>query len=296
MNFSSTPFILLLFVFVGQNKTDVDLESVRWIHGSENCAQNSDQPIQIVQYNDDTWVLRQNKCINYEAPFIFLIIGDEKGLLMDTGATSNPDSFPLYKTVREIIHQWEKENKKKLNLIVAHTHSHGDHWAGDAQFKNKPNTSIVGLTPTDVQDYFKLTDWPNKTSLFDLGNRQIEIIPIPGHDATSIALYDQQTQLLLTGDTFYPGRLYVRDWMAFKNSIQRLTDFSSTHQIKYLIGNHIEMSRTQGKDYPTGSTWQPDEHSLPLKIADLQKLNVALEQSGDQPKRMVFDDYIVYPK
>jgi len=40
-----------------------------------------------------------------EAPFIFLFIGDDKALLMDTGATKKQDIFPLYETVKEIINE-----------------------------------------------------------------------------------------------------------------------------------------------------------------------------------------------
>jgi hydroxyacylglutathione hydrolase len=288
-------FCLLLFILNCQ-ESSVDLNGIRWIHGSADCTKNTEDPIQAVQYNSSTWILRQNKCVNYEAPFLFLFIGDDKALLMDTGATSDAGAFPIYDTVIRIIHEWEKENKKKLSLIVAHTHSHGDHWMGDGQFKGKPNTTIVGLTESDVQQFFQLKDWPERTNTFELGNRKVEIIPIPGHDKTSLALYDAQTQFLLTGDTFYPGRLYVRDWTAFKQSIQRLVDFTSQHKISYLIGNHIEMSATTGKDYPTGTVWQPDEHVLPLTVNDLRQLNTGLIELGEQPLRKVFDHFIVVPK
>ena len=35
------------------------------------------------------------------------------------------------------------------------------------------------------------------------------MIPIPGHDVASIALYDRVTGNFMTGDSLYPGRLYV---------------------------------------------------------------------------------------
>ena len=44
----------------------VDLTAQDWIHGSENCEDNLDPPIQVVKYNSNTWILRQNKCTNYE--------------------------------------------------------------------------------------------------------------------------------------------------------------------------------------------------------------------------------------
>ena len=50
---------------------------------------------------------------------------------------------------------------------------------------------------------------------------------IPGKTrVASIALYDRRTAILLTGDTLYPGRLYVRDGPAFTASVQRLVAFT----------------------------------------------------------------------
>ena len=41
-----------------------------------------------------TAILRQNKAIDYEAPFLFLVFGQERADLLDTGATASPDFFP----------------------------------------------------------------------------------------------------------------------------------------------------------------------------------------------------------
>ena len=94
---------------------------------------------------------------------------------------------------------------------------------------------------------------------YDLGERRLDIIPVPGHEATHIAVYDRQTGILLTGDTFYPGRLYIRDWRAYKASISRLVAFSQHHLIMHVLGTHIEMSNVPGRDYPQGSIYQPQE-------------------------------------
>jgi hypothetical protein len=139
----------------------VDLNLQNWIHGSEDCEENIDPPIQVVQYTSNTWILRQNKCTNYEAPFMFLFIGDDKALLMDTGATEEQDIFPLYETVKKIIYEWEEKNGA-VELIVAHTHKHGDHYAADGQFEEKVNTTIVGLEVEDVTSFFNISDWPNE--------------------------------------------------------------------------------------------------------------------------------------
>jgi glyoxylase-like metal-dependent hydrolase (beta-lactamase superfamily II) len=272
----------------------IDLMNQSWIHGSENCEQNNDESIQVVKYNSNTWILRQNKCTNYEAPFMFLFFGDDKALLMDTGATKEEDVFPLYNTVKEIIDEWS-EMHGEVELIVAHTHKHGDHYAADDQFKGKPNTRVVGLEVDDLKTYFSIANWPEEMVDFDLGNRLLNIIPIPGHQASSIAVYDTTTKILLTGDTFYPGRLYVKDWNAFKLSIDRLVKFTNNHEVTAILGNHIEMTQTPGEDYPMGTMYQPNEHQLPLSAVDLKELSSALITLGDKRTMEVHDSFIIYP-
>jgi len=271
------------------------LDDQHWIHGSEACANNTDEPIQVVQYDTNTWILRQNKCSNYEAPFLYLFIGRNKALLMDTGATKDENQFPIYKTVSAIINSWQVKQNRSVELIVAHTHKHGDHYAGDDQFRNKANTTLVNLEVDDVKTFFGMSHWPEKIASFDLGDRTLKIIPIPGHQEASIAIYDSSSKLLLTGDTFYPGRLYVNDWSSFRQSIQRLTTFTENNEIAYILGNHIEMSAVDGVDYPMGTTYQPNEQKLPLTVADLQTLNFGLQALGDQPARKTYSHFIIYP-
>lgn len=272
----------------------IDLNVQNWIHGSENCEENIDPPIQVVKYNSNTWVLRQNKCTNYEAPFMFLFFGEDKALLMDTGATKEDDNFPLYKTVKEIINEWSKKNGA-VELIVAHTHKHGDHYAADGQFEGKPNATLIGLEVEDLKNFYHISNWPEEIVDFELGNRLMKIIPIPGHQASSIAVYDTFTKILLTGDTFYPGRLYVKDWIAFKMSIERLVKFTDNNEISTILGNHIEMTQTPGVDYPINTNYQPKEHQLPLSVLQLKELSCALTKLGDQPKKEIHDNFIIYP-
>lgn len=272
----------------------LNLSVQNWIHGSENCEENIDPLIQVVKYNRNTWILRQNKCINYEAPFMFLFFGANKALLMDTGATEEDDLFPLYKTVKQLINDWSKNNGE-VELIVAHTHKHGDHFAADGQFEGKPNTTVIGLEIKDLKKFYNISNWPEEIVDFELGNRLIKIIPIPGHQASSIAVYDTSTKILLTGDTFYPGRLYVKDWNDFKMSIERLVKFTDDYEISTILGNHIEMTQTDSVDYPMGSMYQPKEHQLPLSVLELKELSDALTKLGDKPTKEVHDSFIIYP-
>lgn len=304
LNTQKLPTIATIGIFIAilaigcQTAGDhhVLLENQKWIHGSEDCSTNKDSLIQVVRYNEDTWILRQNKCVHYEAPFMFLFIGDKKALLVDTGATGDENNFPLYQTVNTILKDWQSFHKNTVQLIVAHTHGHRDHIEGDAQFRGKAGIEVVGEDVESIKKYFSIQHWPKDNASIDLGGRLVEILPIPGHQRESIAFYDQSSRLFLTGDTFYPGRLYVEDWAAFKQSIAKLLEFAEHHEISHILGNHIEMSSSPGIDYPSGSTFQPDELKLPLAIDDLRRLQRALDKLGDRPVREVHDKFIISPK
>src|SRR5205814_7906657 len=115
-------------------------------------------------------------------------------------------------------------------------------------------------------------------------------------EKASVAVYDHETKIVLTGDSFYPGRLYIRDWTAYQASIQRLLKFTEKNNVSYLLGNHIEMTNKPGKDYPMGTTYQSEEHILPLTVKDLRSLNEALIKLGDTPAYEIHDDFIIVPK
>ena len=110
-----------------------DLGRVRWIHGAPDCDHAADPPLQVVAVDDDTFVIRQSKCVHFEAPFLCLLVGAERALLHDTGATEDPELFPIRRTVSDLI------GARQLELTVTHTHRHGDHRAGDAQFADHPS-------------------------------------------------------------------------------------------------------------------------------------------------------------
>src|SRR6185295_6693094 len=130
----------------------------------------------------------------------------------------------------------------------------------------------------ELQKAFAIKTWPTDIVSIDLGSREVDLIPIPGHDVAGIALYDRQTGILLTGDSFYPGRLYVGDaeFPTFVASHQRLVDFTQDKPVAHILGTHIEQTSTPFVDYPRGTVYQPEEHSLELTRGVLLELNDAL--------------------
>lgn len=262
-----------------------------WNHGSEDCAKNHDPAVEVFRFDADTYILRQSKCVHFEAPFIYVFFGEHTVFVQDTGATADPGRFPLYATVRNLI---ALRNRQEIRILVTHSHSHGDHRAADSQFRYKPGVTLVEPNANAVRQYFGFTAWPEGSVTVDLGGRLLEVVPAPGHQDEGIAVYDSRTGWLLTGDNFYPGRLYVKNWNEYRSSIARLVEFSKAHRISAVLGTHIEMSST-GKLFDAGSTFQPDEANLALAAEDLLLLEQVLQNAGDKPKEIVTAKFVVVP-
>jgi len=268
---------------------------VEWIHGTRRPGGSADPPIQVHTVDPDTFVLRQSKSVHYEAPFLYLFCGDERALLLDTGATADPSDFPLRTTVDGLLAERQRRlPRERYELVVAHTHGHGDHIAADGQFADRPDTTVVSPGLASVQAFFGFTGWPEQVVTLDLGGRVLEVTGCPGHRSDSVAVLDPVTGFLVTGDTVYPGRLYVEDMPACLASLDRLVELARSRRVTAVVGCHIEMSRTPGRDYPIGSTWQPDEAPLPMSVEQLERVRDAARAVADRPGAHVFDDVVVF--
>jgi hydroxyacylglutathione hydrolase len=178
---------------------------------------------------------------------------------------------------------------------VMHSHGHSDHVARDKQFETRAGVEFIPATIPAVQQAFGIAQWPTSVGSLDLGKRVLDVVPVPGHHAVAVALYDRRTAILMTGDNVYPGRLYVTDWDAFVESTQRLVDFTEGKIISHVLGCHIEQTRTPYLEYPIGSIYQPEEHILEMSRGHLLELNAALKKVGSKPQRLALRDMTIYP-
>ncbi|HLZ73721.1 MBL fold metallo-hydrolase [Phenylobacterium sp.] len=261
-----------------------------WIDGTHAA----EPQMQVQRYDADTYVIRQSVKTNFEAPFLYLLFGQDRALLLDTGA----GGLAVRPTIDGVIADWLKAHRRaSIPLVVAHTHSHGDHRSGDGEFMDRPDTVVVGWTPPEVAAFFKIADWPRDIVKFDLGRRVLDVVPTPGHHPSHIMLFDEKTHLLLSGDTLYPGRLYVPadQLAAYRDSIDRVVAFTRTRKVSHILGAHIEMTTTAGQDFPMRAPAHPSEHRLELPYADLLELQAAVHEMGDKPVRDKHDDFIVWP-
>lgn len=260
--------------------------SVTWMHGSASCNANTDPEVQVHAYNATTHIIRQNKCRTFEAPFIYVLQGTQSALAIDTGATN---TATLRDTIRGLIGQ--------KALLVAHSHAHGDHTAGDSTFSGQPSTTVVARNQAAIQNAFGIATWPTAQGTYELGGRTLDVLAIPGHEAQHIAIYDRQTGLLFTGDSLYPGILFVGNWAAYRTSMARLAQFAASRPIAHVLGAHVEMTATPKQVYPYGTTYQPNEHVLQLAAAQVAELDAALTQLGPMPPGtpVNYDHFVIDP-
>ncbi len=292
-SFIAIALSFMVLTPLGADKPETGNFPDRWING-----EGEETAIQIHAYNGDFYILRQSLSTSFEAPFIYLIFGREKVLLLDTGA----GNIAIQEAVAGVIKRWlATSGLSSIELVVVHTHGHGDHTAGDAQFAGQPNTTLVPASVSELQTFFEIKNWPTDIVAYDLGGRVLDVIPIPGHHAAHIALYDRRTQILLTGDTLYPGRLYIigavseKQWPIYQASIQRLVDFTTTHPVTFVLGTHIEMTNVAGQQLGFRSTHHPNEHPLQLLHEHLLELNRALIEMGETPQVQAHDHFVIYP-
>jgi hydroxyacylglutathione hydrolase len=268
---------------------------VCWHHGSVSPKHNTDPDIQVHAYNEHTFILRQNMAVNYEAPFMFLMFGNDRAILLDTGATRSPEFFPLRKTIDALIENWLVNHpRSNYSLVVAHTHLHRDHFEADSQFSDRPSTLMVGRSLAETIAFYGFQQWPQEVVEFDLGGRVLQIMGSPGHEEAEVSIYDPYTKILFTGDIFYPGRLYVTDWSNFQQSIDRLILFTETHPITHILGCHIEMSIYPKIDYLVRSIYQPYERPLQMTVEQLKSVQAATQEINGKPGIYAFDDYVIY--
>ena len=231
----------------------------RWIHGSLCAATNRDPRIQAVMYNEDTYILRQNIAVHYDAPFTYLLMGNDKALLIDTGATANPALYPLRSTVEKLLRHWaDLRGRKELPpLLIALTSAeYRSQNAGLKQFEGRSNTTVVS----------------SKESTLDLGGRLITAIPTPGAHKDGMTFYDPYNAFLHTGDLVFAGRIMIGNDRDYVASLELLSRFAATHPLKWVMGGQVDMHFLPGLEYMRLITYKPDEHVLQLEPSAIDEV------------------------
>ena len=180
-----------------------------------------DQSYTVESIHDRTYRIDENGAAN-----CYLVIGDEKALLIDTCWGSGDLNGCVSKLTDKPV-------------IVAVTHRHPDHTSGARQFGDffaheDDNTLFNRILENPIlgklaimrsggkaQKSKTIKALPMKDGdVFDLGGRRIEVRLIPGHTAGSVMFIDHAEKLLFTGDNVNPhlwmhrpGAVTLEEWM-----------------------------------------------------------------------------------
>lgn len=235
-----------------------------------DCAAQHAPPIEVHAYNAQTYILRENLCATFEAPFMYLLIGSTRAMLIDDGDVADPKAMPLAETVLGLL-------PPNLPLLVVHTHRHLDHRAGDPQFSGRPNVQVVGYDLESVKRFYGFRYWPDGVDSLDLGGRMVDVLPTPGHNPTHVAFYDRNTALFFTGDFLMPGRFLIDDATADRASARRVASFIASRPVTAVLGGHIELD-SAGRTFDFYSHEHPHERALAMSKADVLALPAALDR------------------
>jgi hydroxyacylglutathione hydrolase len=148
---------------------------------------------------------------------MFLLFGDARAVLIDTGATASPEYFPLRTVIDNLVTEWLAGHARNdYPLLVLHSHSHGDHVAGDGQFADRPRTTVVDARLAAVADYLGLTTDLERPARLDLGGRTLDCIARsdePPLEMTVDQLHEIRRAIGEIGDQ--PGRYVYPEFVIY---------------------------------------------------------------------------------
>jgi hydroxyacylglutathione hydrolase len=203
-----------------------------WTAASAQVFKNNDLTISAL--GDKIWVIETS-----DNTTMYLIEGDEKALLIDTGTKCEK----LDEVIRHII-------QKPVYVVI--THAHSDH-AGNIRYFNE-----IYLHPADTvlldKSYKGKVHFVNDGYNFDLGNRLIQVSHMPAHTPGSIVLLDKKTGSCFSGDAFGSGLVWLQlrpysPILTYINSLKKMEQLMDQGITKIYCGHYPYIKKAFGKDY-----------------------------------------------
>ncbi len=168
---------------------------------------------EIIRISDRTWRIEDS------GVRIFLLTGDDKALMIDSGMTL-PNAAEIVRGLTD------------LPVELLNTHADRDHISGNQAFESfymspaeEPNYRSAGGTGTIIPVV--------QGDTIDLGGRVLEIVDLPGHTPGSIAVLDPECRALISGDPIQDGRIFMfgkyRNMRSYVESLKALSAFDGIY-------------------------------------------------------------------
>lgn len=198
---------------------------------------------------------------HFERVKSYLIVGDERAMLLDTGMNV-ADIKPVVEALT------------RREVFVVNSHAHWDHIGGNHRFREvwiheneasevvrnvgndflrrvfQPEALTGPLPPGVTPERITIPAGPQPRTfqdgqVFDLGGRRLEALHCPGHSSGGVALIDRASGLLFSTDIAYMGELYVfrdSDVEPYARSLERLAALVPDLQAVYPSHNESPIS------------------------------------------------------
>eukprot|EP00658_Telonema_sp_P-2_P050523 TRINITY_DN3854_c0_g2_i4.p1 TRINITY_DN3854_c0_g2~~TRINITY_DN3854_c0_g2_i4.p1 ORF type:complete len:347 (+),score=92.66 TRINITY_DN3854_c0_g2_i4:169-1209(+) len=222
-------------------------------HGSGDGRFNSEQ------LDENVWKVVEDDQPYGQYPFIYVILGADKCIMVDTGSgTGNLCEF-VSSTI----------NTAGLPYYVVNTHVHFDHVGGNHDFEAGGNCTALAMSGAhqvfsknveinslcmahgcSVKAY-TVTRWLEEGDFvyLDDTNPSMEhalcVLNTPGHTPDSIALHYPHRNRLFAGDTLYPFTAMHLDCIGsnvddYQTTLTKLQEFTADKEGIRLCAGHVE--------------------------------------------------------
>lgn len=185
----------------------------------------------------------------------YLIIGDEKALLWDSGNGIGD----MKKLVEELTDK---------PVMVLNSHRHCDHIGSNYQFdevyvyshKDMIDVMEQGISQAVLDEAYGPQTFSDTSPIpykrvvwrrcgyqlcsdqteFDLGRRRWKVVYAPGHSSDSILLVNDEEKIVMSGDTYYPAMLYCFDKTLFDDYVHTIRMCRDKYSDYVVLTSHNE--------------------------------------------------------
>lgn len=206
------------------------------------CTKESDSPrpvdkpenwYDVSSVDGQTWIIQEPR--SSQANVSYLISGTDRAIMFDAGTGENKgqDGTKMLYQVQEITN---------LPVTLLLSHFHFDHNQNVEEFEKVafPDLSylreavdeedvysiskselFVGGIPSSI----KVSEWLPIGANIDLGNRNIQLISLPGHARESVVVLDHDKKQAFMGDFLYSGALFAFDATQLRTYLNSMDKF-----------------------------------------------------------------------